>query len=141
MRTDSWRPIREARLAKEAAALVEETRLQLEQDNADIELVAKALSKHPELTQTPGLPGEAGAAGLQGEQGEAGEPGAPAAQVVRVAFERDFVQVTLPDSGMRWAEVVVGATTFFDDGSTEHSTVLRDANGMSESIAVDAPTV
>jgi len=134
MRTDSWRPIREARLAKEAAALVEETRLQTEQDNADIELVAKALA---------GVirPSEPGVDGKDGKDGEAGASGAPAARVVRVAFERDFVQVTLPDSGMRWAEVVVGATTFFDDGSTEHSTVLRDANGMSESIAVDAPTV
>lgn len=139
MARDAWAPIREARLAREAAER-EAAEAAAAAHAADVALVAEALASFPELTQTPGLPGEQGLPGLQGIQGLQGDPGAPAPKMLRAEFERDWVQVTGPVSGEQfWAEVIVGATLYFDDGSTEHSTVIRDDKGRPESVVTDAP--
>jgi hypothetical protein len=128
---DSWASIREARLAREAAQRETAEREAEAGRQAERDILAALLLPGP-----PGLPGEQG---LPGPQGPQGEPGAPAPKMLRTEFERDWVQITGQASGEPfWAEVIVGATLYFDDGSTEHSTVVRDAKGRVESAVTDA---
>ena len=131
---DPWAPRRNARLAREAAEAAEAERIATEQRDAERELVAATLATHPELVaREPAEPGRDGRDGIDGRDA------APAPRMIRAELERDWVQAASPATGeLVWAELIVGATLHYDDGSTEHSTVVRDAKGRPESVVTDA---
>lgn len=114
MAQDHWRPIREARLAREAAD-AEAARLQAEQEHtARVELVADAIRAHPELLA--GDPAEPGQAGRDGRDGIDGKDGAPAPHVVDATFERGAYGY------------ISGVLETLSDGTTRHYTVERANN-------------
>jgi len=127
---DPWAPIREARLAREAAAAAAEEK-EREDEFAVLSMAMERLSK-PGPAGAPGMAGEAGPAGPQGS------PGRSAPKLLRAKYERDMRQIVGPVSGeMVWADLTVGATLYFDDGSKEHATIIRGADGRAESMAMD----
>lgn len=106
MARDPWAPIREARLAKEAATAEAEQR-QVEQDRAaHVSVMAEAFS----AIKSPGDPG---AQGDPGEKGEKGDPGEPAPFVVRATFERGAYGA------------ITGLTDYLSDGTTRRYVVER----------------